>query len=161
DKGADYGFMPIIKVYGDFGYVDDIVCDNGKPEIVEAKFTNALLKHKVQACRFESNAAGGKVADKIDAEVKKRGGITHITRKFTTSNKETKIQVNSPSIKRRFLFRANFDKTTEYGVAMNMLVTYVLSGKNKHDDVPDGLSMANEFWESFRGQKVQIMARPF
>lgn len=161
DKGSDYGFMPIIKVYGDFGYVDDMICDNGKPEIVEAKFTNALLKHKVQACRFESNAAGGKVADKIDAEVKKRGGITHITRKFTTSNKETKIQVNSPSIKRRFLFRANFDRTTEYGVAMNMLVTYVLSGKNKHDDVPDGLSMANEFWESFRGQKVQIMARPF
>ena len=161
DKGADYGFMPIIKVYGDFGYVDDMVCDNGKPEIVEAKFTNALLKHKVQACRFESNAAGGKVADKIDAEVKKRGGITHITRKFTTSNKETKIQVNSPIIKQRFLFRENFDRTTEYGTAMNMLVTYVLSGKNKHDDVPDGLSMANEFWESFRGQKVQIMARPF
>lgn len=161
DKGADYGFMPIIYVYGNMGYVEDIVCNNGKPEIVEAEFVNALLKHKVKMCRFESNAAGGKVADKVDAEVKKRGGLTHITRKYSTANKETKIQVNSPMIKQRFLFKANFDRTTEYGLAMQMLVNYVLSGKNKHDDVPDGLSMANEFWDSFVGQKVTIMARPF
>ena len=161
DKGADYGFMPVIYVYGELGYVEDMVCNNGKPEIVEGRFINTLLEHKVQACRFESNAAGGKVADKVEAELKKRGGFTHITRKYTTANKETKIQVNSPIIKKRFLFKANFDRTTEYGQAMQMLVGYVLSGKNKHDDVPDGLSMANEFWDSFTSHKVQIMARPF
>lgn len=161
DKGADYGFMPVIYVYGDLGYVEDMVCNNGKPEVVEAQFVDMLLKHRVQACRFESNAAGGKVADKIDAEVKKRGGITHITRKYTTANKETKIQVNSPIIKQKFLFKQNFDRTTPYGLAMQMLVGYVLSGKNKHDDVPDGLSMASEFWDSFTSHKVQIMARPF
>lgn len=161
DKGVDYGFMPIIYVYGNMGYVEDMVCNNGKPENVEAEFIHALLKHKVKSCRFESNTAGGKVADKIEAEVKRRGGITHITRKYTTANKETKIQVNSPIIKQKLLFKANFNRTTEYGTAMCMLVNYVLSGKNKHDDVPDGLSMAIEFWESFQGQKVQIVQRPF
>ena len=44
---------------------------------------------------------------------------------------------------------------------MTMLTNYVLSGKNKHDDVPDALSMLIEFWDSFAGQKVHIMARPF
>lgn len=161
DKGVDYGFMPIVYVYGDLGYVEDMVCDNGKPEAVEAKFIDKLLKHKVKACRFESNAAGGKIADKVDAEVKRRGGITHITRKFTTSNKETRIQVNSPAVKSKLLFKNNFNRTTEYGTAMNMLTTYVLAGRNKHDDVPDGLSMLIDYWESFVGQKVKIMARPF
>ena len=161
DKGADYGVMPILYVYGNEGYLEDVVCNNGKPEIVEAEFVEKLLKHRVKACRFESNAAGGKVADKVDKEVKARGGVTHITRKYTTSNKETRIQVNSPIIKQKILFKANFDRTTEYGMFMTMLVSYVLSGKNKHDDVPDALSMLIEFWESFTGQKVQIMARPF
>lgn len=161
DKGIDYGFMPVIYVYGDLGYVEDIVCNNGKPEVVEAEFVNMLLKHRVQTCRFESNAAGGKIADKIDLQVKQMGGITHITRKYTTANKETKIQVNSPIIKQKLLFKSNFDRTTPYGLAMQMLTGYVLSGKNKHDDVPDGLSMAIEFWSSFTGQKVQIMQRPF
>ena len=161
DKGIDYGFMPIIWVYGDMGYVVHMVCDNGKPEAVEAKFVDAIIKYKVQACRFESNAAGGKIADKINAELKQRGYFCNITRKFTTSNKETRIQVNSPQIKQRFLFKANFDKTTEYGTAMSMLVGYVLSGKNKHDDVPDGMSMANEFWDTFTTKKVTVMKRPF
>ena len=120
-----------------------------------------LLNHAVQMCRFESNAAGGKVADKVNAEVQKRGGTTHITRRYTTSNKETRIQVNSPAIKKRFLFKANFDRSTEYGIFMNMLVTYVLSGKNKHDDVPDALSMLVEFIESLVRTKVEIVKRPF
>lgn len=161
DKGADYGFMPIIWAYGNLGYVVDMVCDNGKPEAVEAKFIDAIIKYKVQACRFESNAAGGKIADKVDAELKKRGYFCNITRKYTTSNKETRIQVNSPQIKNRFVFRSNFNKSTDYGMGMSMLVSYVLSGRNKHDDVPDGMSMANEFWDSFTANKVTVMLRPF
>jgi len=46
-------------------------------------------------CRFESNSAGGRVAEKVQEEVKAKGGITHITTKYTTQNKETKIIVNS------------------------------------------------------------------
>ena len=161
DKGADYGVMPVAYVYGEDLYIEDFVCNNGKPEIVEAQFTAMLLKHKVQLCRFESNAAGGKVADKVNDEVKGKGGFCHITRKYTTSNKETRIQVNSPYVVNRCLFKANFDKTTSYGLAMSMLTSYVLSGKNKHDDVPDAMSMLAEFWEGRLGARVQIVKRPF
>lgn len=161
DKGKDYGVMPVGYVYGQDVYIEDAVCNNGKPEIVEAQFIEMLLKHKVKMCRFESNSAGGKIADKVAEEVKKRGGLTHITRKYTTANKETKIQVNSPMIRQNFLFKANFDRTTAYGVFMYFLTTYVLSGKNKHDDVPDALAMLVEYWESFRGAKAEVFQRPF
>lgn len=161
DKGKDYGVMPVGYVYGEDVYIEDVVCNNGKPEIVEAQFVDMLLKHKVKLCRFESNAAGGKVADKVNEEVSKRGGHTHITKKYTTTNKETKIQVNSTTICKNFLFKSNFDRTTAYGVFMNLLVGYVLSGKNKFDDVPDALSMLVEFWEGFNGAKVEVIRRPW
>ena len=161
DKGKDYGVMPVGYVYGQDIYMEDAVCNNGKPEIVEAQFVAMLLKHKVKICRFESNSSGGKVGDNVAEELKKRGGLTHITKKFTTSNKETRIQVNSPIIKKNILFKANFDRTTEYGIFMHMLVSYVLSGRNKHDDVPDALSMFIEFWEGFNGAKIEVFKRPF
>ena len=161
DKGTDYGVMPIAYVYGTDVYIEDVVCEHGTPEMVQGKFVQKLLEHQVKQCRFESNSAGGKVADFVNEEVRKRGGNTPITRKFSGGNKETRIQVNSPIIKNRFLFRYNFNRTTEYGVFMTMLCNFVLSGKNKHDDVPDALSMLVDYWESFTGQKVQLMARPF
>ena len=39
-------------------YVDEIICDNSNPEIVETRLVMALLEHKVQMSRFESNSAG-------------------------------------------------------------------------------------------------------
>lgn len=161
DKGADYGVMPVGYVYGEDVYIEDVVCNNGKPEIVEGQFVEMLLKHKVKVCRFESNAAGGKVADTVNLELKKRGGITHITRKYTTSNKETRIQVNSAVISNHFLFKSNFNRTTAYGLFMTMLTEYVLSGRNKHDDVPDACALLVEFWQGFSGAKVQVVQRPF
>lgn len=58
-----------------------------------------LLKNKVHMARFESNSAGGRVAEKVQKELKAKGGITNITTKYTTANKETKIIVNSPFVK--------------------------------------------------------------
>lgn len=161
DRGVDYGVMPCVYMYGNDLYLEDVVCNNGKPEIVEAEFASLLLKHRVKACRFESNSAGGKIAQSVDREVKAMGGNTHITTKFTSSNKETRIQVCSAAIKNRVLFKSNFDKTSEYGLFMSMLVGYVLSGKNKHDDVPDALSMLIEFVEGLVTPKVEVFRRPF
>jgi len=47
-----------------------------------------LLRHKVQMCRFESNSAGGRIAEKVQEEVKSKNGITHITTKYTTQTRK-------------------------------------------------------------------------
>lgn len=163
DKGTDYAFLPVAYVYGDNYYIDDCVCDNNLPNIVDARLTEILLRCKVKMCRFESNSAGGRVAEKVQNEVKKRGGITRITTKFTTANKETKIIVNSAWVKEHCLFKNSsmYQKKSDYGKMMDMLCSYTMAGKNKHDDVPDGMAMLAEFAQSLSGARVEVFQRPW
>ncbi len=163
DKGKDYAFMPVAYIYGQDYYIADCVCDNGLPDVVEPRLVNCLLQNKVQMSRFEHNNAGGRIAKDIQEEVKKRGGITKITTKFTTSNKETKIILSSAWVKEHCLFKDNsqYKKKDDYGKMMDMLCSYTVAGKNKHDDVPDGMAMLSEYAQSFTGNKVEIFQRFF
>ena len=163
DKGTDFAVMPIAYKYGEDYYIEKIICDNSNPEVVETRLVMALLEHKVQMSRFESNSAGGRVAQKVQEQVKSKGGITKITTKYTTANKETKIIVNSPWVKEHCLFKDDtvLGNDKEYRKALNFLCTYTMAGKNKKDDVPDGFAMLSEFCQSLSGMKVEIFKRPF
>nr|DAZ46766.1 MAG TPA: Terminase [Caudoviricetes sp.] len=163
DKGNDYAFLPVGYVYGQDYYIADCVCDNGLPDTVDARLTDILVRDKVKACRFESNSAGRRVAEKIQGEVKRLGGVTNITTKFTTAKKETKIIVNSAWVKEHCLFldESKYKRNTDYGRMMDMLCSYTVAGKNKHDDVPDGMAMFAEYAQSLNGGSVEVFARPF
>ena len=163
DKGTDYCVMPICYQYGNDFYCEDVVCDNSNPEVVEARLVSKLLQHKAQMGQFESNSAGGKVAEKVQKEVKEAGGVAKITTKYTTSNKETRIIVNSPFIKDHVLFKDNsvIKKDKEYRRMLNFLCGYTMAGKNKHDDVPDAWAMFAEYVQQIEGSKVEVFRRPF
>ena len=163
DRGKDYCVMPVVYQYGQDYYVEKIICDNSNPEVVETRLTMTLLEHKVHLSRFESNSAGGRVAQKVQEGVKAKGGRTKITTKYTTANKETKIIVNSPWVKEHCLFKddgvVGTDK--EYRRAMNFLCGYTMMGTNKNDDVPDAFAQLSEFAQSLEGNKVSVFQRPF
>ena len=163
DRGSDFCVMPIAYQYGQDYYIEDVVCDNGNPEIVEPRLVNKCLQHKIHMSRFESNSAGGRVAEKIQNEVKARGGRTKITTKYTTQNKETKIIMAEPFVKARFLFKDNsvIKENKEYRQFINMLCSYTMMGKNKHDDVPDAIAMLADYVQSFQMSQVQIVQRPW
>lgn len=163
DKGTDYAFLPVAYVYGQNYYIEDCICDNGLPEIVDARLADILVRHKVNQCRFESNSAGGRIAEKVQQMVKDRGGITHITTKYTTSNKETKIIVNSAWVKEHCLFRDEscYKRNSEYGKFINMLCSYTMTGKNKNDDTADGMAMLAEYAQSMGASKVEVFQRPW
>lgn len=163
DKGADYCVMPIAYQYGNDFYIEEIICDNSNPEIVETRLVEVLLRHKVKLSRFESNSAGGKIAEKVQKEVKSRGGITRITTKYSTANKATRIIVDSPFVKEHFLFKDNsiIKNNKEYKRAIGMLCSYTMAGKNAHDDVPDAFSMLSDFIQSFETQTVRVIQRPY
>ena len=162
DRGTDYCGMPIAYQYGQDFYIPQIICDNSNPEVVETRLVMALLEHKVHMSRFESNSAGGRVAQKVQEQVKAKGGRTKITTKYTTANKETKIIVNSPWVKEHCLFLDNSVITDkEYKRALNFLCTYTMAGKNKHDDIPDVFAQLSEFAQSLEGNKVTVFNRPF
>lgn len=163
DRGKDYEFLPVAYLYGDDVYIDDCICDNGKPEVVEERVAQMLVDRHVQMARFESNAAGGHIAVDVEKRVRELGGKTHITTKYTTEKKETKIITHSPEVKRRFLFR---DETTykinsDYGRMINMLTTYTMIGKNTHDDVPDGMAMLVQFLEGMYSGRAEVFQRPW
>lgn len=162
DRGADDCVLPIAYQYGQDYYIEDVVCDNSNPEIIEPRLVEKLMKHNVQMCRFESNSAGGHVASWVQEQIKNRGGRTKITTKFTTQNKETKIIMASPFAKERFLFKdASVIKDKEYRQFLGKLCSWTMSGRNKHDDVPDAVSMLVDYVQSFTAGQVQVFARPF
>lgn len=163
DKGSDYATLPVAYVYGNDYYIDDVVCNNGLPDIVDILLVDILVRNKVNQCQFESNSAGGRVAEKVQKEVKKRGGSTNITTKFTSANKETKIIVNSAWVKEHCLFKdeSMYKRNSEYGVFMNLLCSYTMAGKNKHDDAPDAVAMLSEYAQGLAGAAVEVFKRPF
>lgn len=163
DKGKDYEFLPVLYLYGNDIYVEDCICDNGKPEVVEERVANKLVEHHVQMARFESNSAGGHIAADVEKRVRELGGKTHITTKYTTENKETKIIANSAEVKRRCLFKDDscYKKNSDYGRMMNFLTTYTMMGKNPHDDVPDGMAMVIQFVENLTAGKAEVFQRPW
>lgn len=163
DRGTDYCVMPIAYQYGQDYYIDDVLCDNSSPDIVETRLVMKLLEHNVHMSRFESNSAGGRVAEKVQNEVKNRNGRTKITTKYTTQNKETKILMASPFVKQHFLFKDDsvIKDDKEYRKFLNMVCSYTMSGKNKWDDPVDALSMLADFVQSFTSAQVTVFNRPF
>ena len=121
DRGSDDCVMPVAYVYGDNYYIEEILCDSSKPEVVDELLIQTLLKHKVQMSCFESNAAGGRVAQTVQAGVKARGGITKIETRYTTASKETKILANSPWVKQKCLFKDDTVSDKNYKKALNKL----------------------------------------
>lgn len=163
DRGADYFFMPVALQYGPDFYIDAVICDNGNPDVVEPRLVDILVNRQVHMARFESNQAGGRIASSVQEKVKERGGRCKITTKYTTAQKETKIIVNSPWVKEHCLFKDDsaIGHDREYRRFMGFLCGYTMAGKNKHDDVPDGMAQLAEFIQGFAMNKVEIVRRPF
>ena len=163
EKGTDYAFLPVAYVYGQDYYIEDCICDNGAIEILDERMANILVHHKVKSCRFESNSAGWRTAEKAEGRIKALGGTTHITTKRTVANKETKIIVNSAWVKEHCLFKdeTKYKHGTEYWRMMNFLCSWTMAGKNKNDDVPDGMAMLSEYAQGMCGTKVEIGKRPW
>ena len=161
DRGSDDCVMPIAYQYGDRYYIEEIVCDNGNYEVVDALLVDALIRHKVKVSCFESNSAGGRVAQKVQEGVKAKGGITKIETRYTKQNKETKIIVNAPWVKEHCLFKDDSVSDRNYKRAVGKLCSYTTAGKNKHDDVPDVFAQLAEFAEGMTGATVRVFQRPF
>ena len=161
DKGKDYCVLPVGYKYGNRVYIEDILCDNGNPDVIDERIAQKLLHHKVRYARFESNAAGGRVAKTAQDNVKKGGGSTNISTKFSTANKETRIIMAYPYVMEHFYFKDSTLQNKEYKTAMAMLCSWTMAGRNSHDDVPDAIAMLADFDEKMSHNYVEVFKRPF
>ena len=161
DTGTDYNFLGVFYQYGDRYYLEDLVFKNIDPGTVDELNSDMLVKHHVQQAQFESNKEGSRTANEVERLVKAKGGRCHITKKYTTQNKETKIIVNSSWVKEHVIFKdiTEYEPKSDYGVMMSFLCSYTQLGKNKHDDAPDTLAMFAQFVDALLGGEGQVVKR--
>lgn len=163
--GIDFMFLPVVYVYDSDHYLVDCICDDTTDfNVQHERVSNIILAHHMQEVEFESNAGGSRFAFEIAEIVKKAGGMTNITTKPTETNKETRIIVNSDWIKKNVLFKDPklYQKKSDYGRMMDFLLSWTTSGKNKHDDVPDGLANYTIYVaRKLYVRETTIIANPF
>ena len=142
-SGVDFMVLPVMYQYGDDFYMVDTICDDSSDfNFQYARISNIIFQHNMQQCEFESNAGGDRIAWEVKQRLDAVSCRCNVTTKPTETNKETRIIVNSDWIKKHVLFKDKslYSPKDDYGRFMSMLVTYSVSGKNKHDDVPDCLA---------------------
>ncbi len=163
ETGPDYCACPIIYRYGDEFYVDKWICDNGNPDIIEDRIAQAFVDRGVKMARFESNRGGTLFAGNVQSKVKDKGGHTKITTKWNQTNKDTRIITRAGWVKDHCLFKDEslYTQDKEYRRAMDMLCSYNMAGKNKHDDVPDVMADVADYVETMSISSISVAKRLF
>lgn len=164
DKGTDFESLPIAYQFGEDFYIPAVVFDdNTDYDTLDRKTADIIIEHNPHKVRFESNQAGGRIADNIEKMVKGKCR-TSIETKYTTANKETKILVNADWIKKHCLFLepSLYTPKSDYGLFMGNVCSYTTKAKVPHDDGIDSLSMLAEYVQDMFGRKKsRIIKSPY
>ena len=161
ESGIDSTALGIFKIYGQDVFLDDIVFDSSPPEVTKPQCAKKIVAHRASTGIFESNNAGTYFARDVEEEVRALGGDCSIRTKRTISNKQTRIEYASDGIIKHFYFKdpSTYSRESQYATFMKELVTYTRSGKVRHDDAPDMLSLAENELRNLGGNKVEIFQR--
>lgn len=141
--GTDYNCMGVFYQYGEDYYLHDVVFKNINPYLLDDHNADCLVRNNVQICQIESNKEGVRSGDEIQKKVDDQGGRCCIEKKYTTTNKETRIIVNSPWVIKHVIFKDPdcYAPKSDYGEFMSWLCAFSQLGKNPHDDAPDMVAM--------------------
>ena len=159
--GNDFVCSPIGKIYGDFVYIDDVVYNDGLPEVTRPAVANKWVEHKVVRAEVELNNGGNYYAEDLQELIKQRGGKTSIRIFFSGNNKQTKIITYSDYAMKYFIFRdpSTYSPNSDYAKFMRDLFTWTQKGSNKHDDAPDGIAMLAQMHQNLNGNAVKYIDR--
>lgn len=136
DMGVDYTCLVIGRNIGDACYITDVVYSNENADITLALCAEALIRNKVQYCRVESNNMGaiyGRNLQKLVPNCQILGATS-------TTNKHTRILMDSHFISDYFRFKDESERSAMYTNYINDLRLYTKDGKMKRDDAPDATS---------------------
>jgi len=162
-SGTDFMFMFAAYKYGDWYYIEDVVCNrNPDYEIQYQDLTNLIVRNEMQNAFFESNQGGDRVSLEVDKRVQAQGHICNIKAIPTETNKEARIYQYANWIKQhcKFKDKSKYSAKSDYAVMMRQLFTYSVSGKNANDDIPDGLAIFAKNKAQRQSRKARIMPSP-
>lgn len=159
--GKDYVASAVGYVYDDLVYIDDVVYNDGLPEVTQPAVANLWLKHNVVLADVELNNGGNYYADKVQELVREGGGRTSVRTFFSSNNKDVKIITYSDFVKTNFVFRSpsTYHARSEYAKFMEGIFSWTQTGKNPHDDAPDAIAMMAQKFQEMAGNKLRILDR--
>lgn len=160
--GGDFVSAPVAYQFGNDVYIHDVVFDASDKKITRPKIVNMVLKHKIQAARFEGNNGGEDYKEWIEEDLKKKGYRLNITSRKAPTNKrkEQRIFDKAPEI-REFYFLESGKRSKEYNQFMTNLFSFKITGKNTNDDAPDSLAQLVEVKTDSFGSHPEIFSRRF
>ena len=144
DSGTDFTCMYIGRNIGARIYITDIIFTEGNSDVSIPQILSALAKNKVSYVRVESNNMGAIYARELSKQAKSTEVLTCVS----TTNKHTRILMDSPAINNYFMFKEQSERNAMYEAALDQLSIYTKDGKAKHDDSADAASGLVRFVQS-------------
>ena len=138
DQGTDYLCSVIGRRIGGFTYITNVYFTQEGVEITEPELARMIIDTKCQIMQVESNTSGKPFADNLRKILKNAGCMCRVIFKLSTTNKETRILMNSGYIKEFFYFRNDYKMGSHYDKYMRQLTSYVKLAKDTKDDAVDG-----------------------
>lgn len=139
--GGDYVSGPVCYQYEDVYYIMDAVFDNGDKKVTQPLIKDMILKHKVQAARFEETKTTASYREDIETELKEVGYRLNSYGEPAPNNvsKRNRILDKAPEI-REMYFLDSGHRSKPYQKFLQNIWGYKKEGKVKHDDAPDSMS---------------------
>lgn len=161
NMGKDNVASPIGYVYGDFIYIEDVVYNNGLPEVTRPLVANKWMQHKVVRADVEMNNGGNYYAEDLAKLIADGGGKTSIRTFYSGNNKDVKIITYSDYVKKYFVFKdkSQYSPNSEYAKFMQDVFSWTQTGNNKFDDAPDSLAMLANLHQDMTNNSVKILNR--
>lgn len=149
DEGDDHLAYPIGFVVGRDVYIVDFLFTQEGIETTVPLCAETTMRHSVELVRVEANNQGGGFI----RDLKRLVPEDRVLRVKNTTNKHTRILMESGFIKNRFHFieEAEIVPGSEYDRALEQLASYMRNGESKKDDAPDacaGLAKFVQRWLS-------------
>ena len=160
--GGDYTSFPIAYQYGDRIYIHDVVFNNGDKRVTEPLIANAIIRNNVKMADFEFNQGGEAYMNDVAELLKKRNYYCNMNGGYAYSRQKKQFRIfeRAPEI-REMYFRSTDSRNKEYALFMQGVFSFVVEGKNKHDDAPDSLASLAMMKEKISFENIKIMDRLF
>lgn len=160
--GGDYTSFPIAYQYGDRIYIHDVVFNNGDKRVTEPLIANAIIRNNVKMADFEFNQGGEAYMNDVAELLKKHNYYCNMNGGYAYSRQKKQFRIfeRAPEI-REMYFRSADSRNKEYALFMQGVFSFVVEGKNKHDDAPDSLASLAMMKEKISFENIKIMDRLF
>lgn len=147
DEGKDSLSMFIGKPLNGKLYITDIVFTEKNTDISLPLCAEAINRNSVSYCRVESNSMGAMFARNLKTLTPKSSILTA----HATTNKHTRIIMDSVFINETFIYLAEQHRSPMYEAALTQMSLYVKDGSAKHDDAADCASGLAIFYRALLG----------